>query len=105
MQQKYSFTSHNKNSKARCKKYLLFVKMTIPICVNRKCLRMKSTAKQEINRNFKKNSFIPLICIDPGPAGSATIAYFFIQNCFKCDYDHHNTEYCCIWQRTNNFVT
>ena len=33
------------------------------------------------------------------------IAYFFIQNCFKCDYDHHNTEYCCVWQRTNDFVT
>ena len=33
------------------------------------------------------------------------IAYFFIQNCFKCDYDHHNTEYCCVWQRKNNFVT
>ena len=33
------------------------------------------------------------------------VAYFFIQNCFKCDYDHHSTEYCCIWQRTNNFVT
>jgi len=32
------------------------------------------------------------------------IAYFFIQNCFKYDYDHHNTEYCCVWQRTNNFV-
>jgi len=29
----------------------------------------------------------------------------FIQNCFKCDYDHHSTEYCCVWQRTNNFVT
>ena len=33
------------------------------------------------------------------------IDYFFIQNIFKCDYDHHNTEYCCVWQRTNNFVT
>ena len=32
------------------------------------------------------------------------MAYFFIQNCFKCDYDHHSTEYCCVWQRTNNFV-
>ena len=33
------------------------------------------------------------------------IAYFFIKICFKYDYDHHNTEYYCIWQRTNNFVT
>jgi len=31
--------------------------------------------------------------------------YYFIQNCFKCDYDHYNTEYDCVWQRTNNFVT
>jgi len=35
--------------------------MTIPICVNRKLLRMKSTAKQENNRNFEKNSFFSLI--------------------------------------------
>jgi len=33
--------------------------MTIPICVNKKLLRIKSMAKQENNRNFKKNSFIP----------------------------------------------
>jgi len=29
----------------------------------------------------------------------------FIQNSFKCDYDRHSTEYCCVWQHTNNFVT
>jgi len=22
-----------------------------------------------------------------------------------CDYDHHSTEHCCVWQRTNSFVT
>ena len=37
--------------------------------------------------------------------GKNDIAYFFNQNCCKCYYDHLNTEYCCIWQRTNNFVT
>jgi len=57
LQQKYSFTPHNKNNKARCKKYFLLVKTTIPICVNRKLLRMKSTAKQENNWNFWKKSF------------------------------------------------
>jgi len=41
--------------------------MTIPICVNRKLLRMKSTTKQEKNRNFKKNSYISLICSDLAP--------------------------------------
>jgi len=29
----------------------------------------------------------------------------FHSNYFKCDYDHHSTEYCCVWQHTNNFVT
>ena len=43
--------------------------MTIPICVNRKLLRMKSTAKQENNRNFEKNRFLLLICSDPRPGG------------------------------------
>ena len=47
--------------------YFLFVKMTILMCVNRKLLRMKSTAIQENNRNFKKNSFIPKICSDLAP--------------------------------------
>ena len=37
------------------------------MCVNRKLLRMKSTAIQENNRNFKKNSFIPKICSDLAP--------------------------------------
>ena len=72
MQQKYSFTTHNENNKARCKKYFLVVKMTIPICVNRKLLRMKSTTKQEKNRNFKKNSYIPLICSDFAPGDCNT---------------------------------
>jgi len=43
--------------------------MTIPICVNRKLLRMKSTAKQENNRNFEKNIFFSLICSGPSPGG------------------------------------
>ena len=43
--------------------------MTIPICVNRKLLRMKSTAKQETNRNFEKNSFFSLICSGSSPRG------------------------------------
>jgi len=34
LQQKYSFATHNKNNKARCKKYFLIVKVTISICVN-----------------------------------------------------------------------
>jgi len=46
--------------------------MTIPICVNRKLLRMKSTTKQEKNRNFKKNSYIPLICSDFAPGDCNT---------------------------------
>jgi len=43
------------------------------------------------------------------------MAYFFIQKYFKCDYDlykvlsviydHYSTDYCWVWQRTNNFVT
>ena len=43
--------------------------MTISICVNRKLLRMKSTAKQENNRNFKKNSYIPKNMFRPCPGG------------------------------------
>jgi len=58
--------------KARCKKYFLVVKMTIPICVNRKFLIMKPTAKQENTRNFKKNSYIPQNMFRPWPRGSAT---------------------------------
>ena len=47
----------NKNNKARCKKLLLVVKMTISICVNRKLLRMKSTIKQESNQTLKITVF------------------------------------------------
>ena len=65
---KVQLTTYNENNKARCKKYFLFVKMTIPKCVNRELLRMKSTAKQENNRDFEKNSrFIPNICSDLSP--------------------------------------
>jgi len=42
--------------------------MTIPICVNRKLLGMKSTAKQENNRKLLKEQF-SLICSDPSPGG------------------------------------
>jgi len=38
---------------------------------DRKPLRMKSTAKQEHN-NFKRNSYIPKMCVDPCPVGSTT---------------------------------
>ena len=41
--------------------------MTILMCVNRKLLRMKSTAIQENNLNFKKNSFIPTYMFRPSP--------------------------------------
>jgi len=75
MQQKYSFATYSENNKARCKKYFLFVKMTMPICVNRKLLRMKSTAIQEINSNFKKNSYIPNNMFRPWLRGSATVPY------------------------------
>jgi len=27
------------------------------------------------------------------------IAYFFIQNCFKCDYDHYSTVACGNWRK------
>jgi len=77
MQQKYNFTTYNKNNKARCKKDFLFVKMTIPICVNRKFLRMKPTAKQENTRNFKKNSYIPKKMFRPWRRGSATVPKIF----------------------------
>ena len=33
---------------------------------------MKSTAKQEHNLNFKRNSYIPKMCVDPRPVGSTT---------------------------------
>jgi len=33
---------------------------------------MKSTAKQEHNLNFKRNSYIPKMCVDPWPVGSTT---------------------------------
>jgi len=49
------------------------------------------------------------------------LAYFFIQNCFKCDHDHNLVlsvimtiakfsewiwplQHCCVWQSTNNLV-
>jgi len=34
--------------------------------------RMKSTGKQEHNLNFKRNSYIPKMCVDPCPVGSTT---------------------------------
>jgi len=43
LQQKYSFPTHYKNIKARCKNYFLVVKITISIYVSRKLLRTKST--------------------------------------------------------------
>ena len=36
--------------------------------------RMKSTAKQEHNLNFKRYSYIPKMCVDPCPVGSTTAA-------------------------------
>jgi len=39
---------------------------------DRKSLRMKSTAKQELNLNLKRNSYIPKTCVDPCPVGSTT---------------------------------
>jgi len=39
--------------------------------------RMKSTAKQEHNLNFKRNSYIPKMCVDPCPVGSTTPAANF----------------------------
>ena len=35
------------------------------------------------------------------PDKNDSLLHFFIQNCFKCDYDHCNTGYSC----TNKFVT
>jgi len=35
---------------------------------------MKSTAKQEHNLNFNRNSYIPKMCVDPCPVGSTTVA-------------------------------
>jgi len=49
--------TYDKNNNARCKKYLLVVKVTVSICVHRKLLRMKSTTKQENNRTSKKTGF------------------------------------------------
>jgi len=49
--------TYNNNNKARSKKYFLFVKVIISICVNRKLLRMKSTTKQENNRTLKRSAF------------------------------------------------
>jgi len=39
---------------------------------------MKSRAKQENNVNFKRNSYIPKMCVDPCPVGSTTPAMLFI---------------------------
>jgi len=36
---------------------------------DRKALRMKSTAKQENKFNFKRNIYVPKMCVDPGPGG------------------------------------
>jgi len=36
---------------------------------DRKPLRMKSSAKQENKVNFKRNIYIPKMCVDPGPGG------------------------------------
>jgi len=41
---------------------------------DRKSLRMKSTAKQENKFNFKRNIYIPKMCVDPCPVGSTTSA-------------------------------
>jgi len=35
--------------------------------------RMKSTAKQEHNLNFNRNSYIPKTCVDPCPVESTTL--------------------------------
>jgi len=37
--------------------------------------RMKSTAKQKNNLNFKRNSYIPKMSVDPCPVGSTTIPF------------------------------
>jgi len=39
---------------------------------DRKSLGMKSTARQEHNLNFKRNSYIPKMRVDPCPVGSTT---------------------------------
>jgi len=41
---------------------------------DRKSLGMKSTAEQENNLNFKRNSYIPKTSVDPCPMGSTTMA-------------------------------
>ena len=55
--------------KVRYKKYYLFFKMIISICVNRKLLRLKSTSKQENNRTLKRTVLSHSICSDPSPRG------------------------------------
>jgi len=52
---------------------------------------MKSTAKQEHNLNFKRNSYIPKMCVDPCPVGSTTtsLTQLITQYCLwlrKCWY-------------------
>jgi len=54
---------------------------------------MKSTAKQEHNLNFKRNSYIPKMYVDPCPVGSTTQAFGFqfsrsenvdVADCLSC---------------------
>jgi len=63
--------TNNKNNKAQCKKYFLFFKMIISICVNRKLPRMKSTTKGENNRIFKRTVFQYVQALAPGSATTA----------------------------------
>ena len=46
---------------------------------DRKPPRMKSTAKQENKFNFKRNIYIPKMCVDLGPRG--------LQQYLKIDHD------------------
>jgi len=53
--------------------------MTIPICVNRNLLRIKSTTKQENNRTLKRTVFL-INMFRPKPRGSATVHAHFLLN-------------------------
>jgi len=70
LQQKYSFMTHNKNNKARCKKSFLVIKMIISICVNRNLLRVKSTKNRKWMELSKKQFFF-IYMFRPKPQGSA----------------------------------
>jgi len=68
--------------------------------------RMKSTAKQEHNLSFKRNSYIPKMSVDPFPVGSTTVS--MIPN-FWCSLEVAAAElhrYCFVikgnvwWRRT-----